>query len=109
VPDTDTDIDGVPDCIDACPGHDDALDCNENDVPDGCDIAGGFSTDQNLDGIPDECQCIGDVDDSGSVDGADLAILLGAWGPGGGAADLDGSGAVDGADLAILLGAWGPC
>jgi len=40
------------------------------------------------------------------VDGADLAILLGAWGTAGGPADLDGSGVVDGADLAALLGGW---
>lgn len=46
-----------------------------------------------------------DLDGSGTVDGADLAILLGQWG-GPGNADLDGSGAVDGADLAIMLGAW---
>ncbi|MDZ4829730.1 MAG: M12 family metallo-peptidase [Phycisphaerae bacterium] len=46
-----------------------------------------------------------DLDGNCHVDGADLAMMLGAWntsGPG----DLNGSGAVDGADLAILLGAW---
>ena len=53
--------------------------------------------------------CLGDLDESGVVDAADLAILLGAWGTGAGAADLDGSGSVNGADLAVLLGAWGPC
>ncbi|MFO0828190.1 MAG: hypothetical protein U0572_08570 [Phycisphaerales bacterium] len=42
-----------------------------------------------------------------AVDGADLAVLLGAWGtcvncP----ADLDGNGVVDAADLAVLLGHW---
>jgi hypothetical protein len=51
-----------------------------------------------------------DLSGDGDVDGADLGILLGAWGPcpsrGSCAADLDGSGAVDGADLGILLGAW---
>ncbi|HMN94891.1 MAG TPA: PQQ-binding-like beta-propeller repeat protein [Phycisphaerales bacterium] len=46
-----------------------------------------------------------DLSCDGSVDGADLGLLLGAWG-GGGAADLDGSGSVDGADLGLLLGAW---
>ncbi|MBL9120446.1 MAG: hypothetical protein JNL80_11095 [Phycisphaerae bacterium] len=46
-----------------------------------------------------------DLDGNGSVNGADLAILLGQWGSNG-TADLDGSGNVDGADLAILLGAW---
>lgn len=52
-----------------------------------------------------------DFNRDGIVDGADLAILLGAWGscvdcdncP----ADLDGNCDVDGADLAILLGNWG--
>jgi hypothetical protein len=43
------------------------------------------------------------------VDGADLAVVLGAWGStSGGAADVDGSGAVDANDLAIVLGNWGP-
>ncbi|MBX3354456.1 MAG: hypothetical protein KF724_02015 [Phycisphaeraceae bacterium] len=50
--------------------------------------------------------CPPDLDGSGVIDGADLALLLGAWG-GSGPADLDGNGTVDGADLAILLGEWG--
>lgn len=48
----------------------------------------------------------GDLDGDGDVDGADLAVLLGAWGESGGPADLDASGTVDGADLAVLLGRW---
>lgn len=52
--------------------------------------------------------CPGDLDGSGAVDAADLAVLLGAWGSSG-AADLDGSGSVDAADLALLLGGWGAC
>ncbi len=48
-----------------------------------------------------------DLDGNGTVDAADLAILLGQWGGKGGSADLDGNGTVDAADLAILLGAWG--
>ncbi len=47
-----------------------------------------------------------DLDHDGVVGGADLGMLLGAWGTAG-AADLDGSGAVDGADLGMMLGAWG--
>jgi hypothetical protein len=51
-----------------------------------------------------------DLNGDGVVNGADLAILLGAWGacPKGAPcpADLDGDGGVGGADLAILLGAW---
>lgn len=49
----------------------------------------------------------GDLDGDNSVGGADLAILLGAWGTAGNG-DLDGDGIVGGADLAILLGAWTP-
>jgi carboxypeptidase T len=50
---------------------------------------------------------LGDLDGDGSVNAADLAILLSAWGNSGGPADLDLDGIVDGADLAVLLGAWG--
>jgi len=49
----------------------------------------------------------GDFNRDAVVNGADLAILLGAWGlPG--PADIDESGAVDGADLAVVLGNWTP-
>lgn len=47
-----------------------------------------------------------DLDCSGSVDAADLAVLLAAWG-GAGAADLTHDGHVDAADLAVLLASWG--
>jgi hypothetical protein len=46
-----------------------------------------------------------DLDDSGTVDGADLGILLGAWGNAGG--DINGDGITDGTDLGLLLAAWG--
>ncbi|MFG0273528.1 MAG: choice-of-anchor tandem repeat NxxGxxAF-containing protein, partial [Phycisphaerales bacterium] len=47
----------------------------------------------------------------GYVDGADLGLLLSAWGPCAGAcpADLNGDGVVDGSDLGLLLGSWGIC
>jgi hypothetical protein len=48
----------------------------------------------------------GDLNDDGLVDGADIAILLGAWGTADPIADLTGDGNVDGADLAIVLGNW---
>ncbi|HMN95779.1 MAG TPA: FG-GAP-like repeat-containing protein [Phycisphaerales bacterium] len=51
--------------------------------------------------------CLADLNSDGVVDGADLGILLGAWG--GADADLNGDGSTDGADLGILLGAWGNC
>lgn len=54
--------------------------------------------------------CPADLDGSGTVGPADLAVLLGNWGACPAcAADLSGDGAVDPADLAILLGNWGPC
>ena len=55
------------------------------------------------------CPCLGDLDASGLVDAADLAILLGEWNQEGPLADLNFNGLVNAEDLAILLGAWGAC
>lgn len=84
-------------------------DCNDNGVPDDCDIADGTSGDSNRNGIPDECEadCAPDLDGDRVVGPADLAILLGAWSSP--KADLDGDGTTGPADLAILLGSWGGC
>jgi hypothetical protein len=54
-------------------------------------------------------QCVADLDRNGTVDGADLALLLAAFGQASATADLDQSGTVEGADLGLLLAAWGPC
>ena len=56
----------------------------------------------------------GDLNGDGMVDPADLAIVLGNWGPcklppDECLADLDGDGIVGPADLAIVLGNWRPC
>ncbi len=48
----------------------------------------------------------GDIDGDGAVNGSDLAILLGDWGPGKSPADLNGDGKVDATDLALVLGSW---
>jgi hypothetical protein len=56
--------------------------------------------------------CPGDVDDSGAVNGVDLAAILNVWGTSGGkypGADCNGDGVVDAIDLSIVLNAWGPC
>ena len=56
--------------------------------------------------------CPSDLNGDATVDGADLSLVLGAWGPCGGGAcpcDLNADGTVDGADLSLVLGAWGPC
>ncbi len=54
--------------------------------------------------------CPADLDGGGVVGAADLAQLLGSWGPCPGcAADFNGDGAVGAVDLAELLGNWGAC
>jgi serine protease len=54
--------------------------------------------------------CPVDLSHDGVVDGADLAMMMGAWGACSNCvSDFDGSGVVDGADLAELLAAWGAC
>ncbi|MCH2145672.1 MAG: hypothetical protein MK082_11100, partial [Phycisphaerales bacterium] len=58
------------------------------------------------------CNCPTDLTGDGTINGADLSILLGLWGACGSGdciADLTGDGTVDGADLSILLGLWGDC
>jgi hypothetical protein len=55
------------------------------------------------------CGCSGDFNASGTVDAADLAILLGAWGANDADHDLSGNGTVEASDLGILLGQWGTC
>ena len=66
--------------------------------------------------MPIECaascgSCPTDVDGDGDTDAADLAELLGNWGPvdAGHCLDADDNGLIDAFDLAVLLGAWGPC
>jgi len=55
--------------------------------------------------------CQGDLNADGLVDGADLGLLLLAWGPCDGPCpgNFNGDIMVDGADLGLLLLAWGPC
>ena len=49
---------------------------------------------------------VGDLNGDGMVNGADLTILLSAWGTGSAVADLNHDGVVNGADLTILLSNW---
>ena len=77
-------------------------------------IAGG-SIAEDLGGnlISDVGPCLllpGDFDGNFVIDGADLAVVLGQWGPcrrRGCIADLDGNRIVNGGDLAMLLANWG--
>jgi hypothetical protein len=85
-------------------------DCDANRIADAEQLQDPLA-DRDNDGILDACQCPADITGNGSVDGVDLAAVLGSWGTGGSksGADLDGDGVVGGADLAIVLSSWGPC
>jgi hypothetical protein len=60
---------------------------------------------------PPQPNCPADLNDDGFVDGNDLGILLGQWGPCPTpcSADFNGDNFVDGNDLGVLLAAWGAC
>ena len=51
--------------------------------------------------------CPADLDSDGSINSADLALLLSSWG--GPKNDLDGDGVVASSDLALMLSSWGTC
>ena len=85
------------------------LDCDGNGAIDTCEIAGNAGFDKNGNGRLDTCELArGDLNLDGTVNAADLALLLNFWGfvnpPVG---DLNGDGSVGGADLAALLNNWG--
>ncbi len=96
-----------------------SADCNADGIVDYGQILNGTFDDLNANGVPDCCDagesctpCPGDVNDSGIVNGTDIAIILGAWGTSGGkfpSSDTDGNGIVDAVDLAVVLGGWGNC
>ena len=56
-----------------------------------------------------QAACPADQDGSGSVDGLDLGLVLGAWGTPGPSGDVDSSGLVDIQDLVAVLNDWGEC
>jgi hypothetical protein len=69
-------------------------------------LVGGFQAFQSSSAPP----CPADLDGSGDVNAADLAQMLGAWGPNPDhPADFNGDDLVNAADLAQLLGSWGFC
>ncbi len=53
--------------------------------------------------------CIGDFNDDGMVNSADLGFLVACWGQSNHDADLNDDGMVNATDLGIMLGNWGPC
>ncbi|MFO0829249.1 MAG: hypothetical protein U0572_14015 [Phycisphaerales bacterium] len=64
-------------------------------------------------------ECAPDLNDDGVVNAADLAVLLGMWGPCPAdhappaspcqCADIVHDAQIDGQEMGLLLGAWGPC
>ena len=72
-------------------------------------VAPPSAADENGNLVPDACEVVAaDINGDGSVDSADLGILLSSWGACAGcAADVNGDGGVDSADLGALLAAWG--
>jgi len=98
-----------------------SADCNADGIVDYGQILQGQLPDTNTNGIPDGCECTtsptlpacctGDLNQDRAVDGADLGILLNAWGTCNGVcpADLNRDGFVNGSDLGMLLGRWGTC
>ena len=54
LPQDDCNDNKVPDVCDIYAGT--SLDCNFNGIPDECDISSGFSEDCNQNGVPDECE-----------------------------------------------------
>ncbi|MCH7700874.1 MAG: VCBS repeat-containing protein [Planctomycetes bacterium] len=99
------------------PKEEPRIDCNDNGVPDACDIAGGTSMDRNRNGIPDECEsCEGDANGDGTVDPLDVGFVLARFGcvvgsgdPNCDTADMNGDGAVNPLDSGFVLARFGDC
>ena len=95
-----------------------SADCNADGIVDFGQIRAGELADANANNIPDccesgtPCDCPGDTNSDGSVDGIDLATVLTRWAQPAAKfpnADCNRDGVIDGSDLAIVLGAWGGC
>jgi len=88
-----------------------SADCDSDGIVDYGQILRGERPDANANGVPDGCECFADLNSDGYVQGADLGLVLAAWGaaPAGTAADINRDGAVDGTDLGLLLATWGAC
>jgi hypothetical protein len=93
-----------------------SADCNHDGIVDYGQILTGQLADANANGIPDVCEgptcASADLTHNGIVDGSDLGVLLGFWGPRNPVfpqADINGDGVVNGADLGLMLSFWGQC
>ena len=54
-------------------------------------------------------ECIGDINNDGTVNVTDVLVLIGDWGTSNPETDLDGDGVVAVSDLLILIGNYGNC
>jgi len=71
-------------------------------------VGEGFYSLSDVDfGSTPEEPCPADLTGDSTVNGADLAVVLGAWNTAD--ADLTNDGNTDGADIAVVLGSWGAC
>lgn len=98
--------------LDGCQANRNAVNVMPGGWIDACAV--GVTGDWMIRAVVECGSCLGDLDGDGNVNAADLAILLGDWGPYGPcppyvAGDIQQDCDVDAADLAELLGAWGPC
>ncbi|MGA1630626.1 MAG: GC-type dockerin domain-anchored protein [Phycisphaerales bacterium] len=85
--------------------------CGQADFINLADVGGGFPNNHWYVEIPGNIGCKdpsipGDLNNDGVVNGADLSILLSAWGTADPVADINGDGIVNGADLSTLLSNW---
>ena len=101
-PISDCDGNGIEDAVDI--SNDLGLDCNQNGMLDVCDVAQG-AVDTNDNQRPDDCEIVeGDFNLDGCVNSADLGLFLTAWTmvdpPYG---DMNQDGVVDTIDLGLLL------
>ena len=79
-------------------------DCDNDGVPDGCEILLGLSLDMNIDGVPDSCSA--DLNGDGAVDSFDLIEVLQHFGePIEGYGDVNDDGIVDQSDVLSILSA----
>ncbi len=104
---TDSDVDGVGDACDVCPGYDDNLDVDADGVPDSCDncleIVNTLQEDTDGDGVGNICDnCPDDFNpEQTDTDGDQIGDACCCVPPTLG--DIDQSGAVDITDIQLLV------
>ena len=107
--DGDADADDLQSFLEAYSGENG--DCDGDGATDLEEIFFG-APDADGDGVPDDCPapCVGDFNGDGNVNGADLGLMIAAWGSCSGCPeDLNGDGVVNGADLGLMIAGWGAC